>query len=1098
MTKYIDAYSNNRNGDVGLFYRDAKGRRCADIIEGYAFSDWYFYISRKDYDGYGEYLKPFIDGSDGVLEKPIRVVIESDNWVRVYVKNEGVNDRREYHKFDDRLKLTTLLKDAGIQIYEADLKPYKRYCIDNKIEVSTDFNILYFDIETDDTKNGIIIGRDEILSIAVYDNHGDAYFFSSKDGYSGSERQMLLDFFGFCQYNYDIWIGWNSENFDKPYIIKRCMKYFLEKEAKFFKYSMTHIDLMQVIMKNFAGTLKSFKLDNVASHFLNRNKLDVQYGSIKTLYDTDFQKLKEYNLEDSNLLYLLNKKLGVIDQMILECHITGTFPSKYNTSELLDNYILRFSKDKDVRFPTIEYSEDNVKCPICNYNNNCPGFSNGNDDQDITCAHCHEVFNPSKINDDIVGAYVIPPVSGLHDDVFTFDYKSLYPTIITTWNIGPDTFLLNGDGYDGDVITSANEHGFKKDVDSCISSSIKELLSLRSKFKKDMLVSDPDSQEYAIANAKQLATKLLCNSMYGLMGYANGRYYRREIAESITLAGQWLNKQTKSWFEERDYEVVYGDSVTADRMLLVKNFAGLLENITFDELWERSSGFYQDRGKEFKKHVPFETVSASDDGVKFEPIKYIVRHLTDKKIVHVYDNKGSTTITEDHSLIDSNFKKCRYDEIENLFSISSDGYALSLTLDNMKHYDYIGSMMINFDVVLNSSDHNKSKFIHEMFKYGPINYDCNDKTNFKYLNHMCCLLFLLGYNYQIIKCDNNCYTLKMLSVFDNTSQPIQYDDVDYSGYVYDIEVGENHNFFDTCGFIGLHNTDSVFVKMPVSERENLDDLLKDLHVFYNHMLKNCFNIDHHFIELEYEKMFKRILLLKKKHYAGRIIEQDYVKVDKTLIKGLEYVKKDTINIAKDMQKHILDKILFTEKSELDVQYFIKYIETKMDEFFQGKVDINDLIITKKLTKSPEQYTTKGVHVKVAMEMQKRQMEYYVGMQVQYIVTNDKPQQAVHPSWYVAGQASASYYWDQQIFSICSRILKVVFPDYDWDQYVVKVRKRQEKKIETYKRQLGNAKTEKQTSNINSKIKNCVILTDSQKNDLLGVKKKRVFKLKSCN
>lgn len=43
----------------------------------------------------------------------------------------------------------------------------------------------------------------------------------------------------------------------------------------------------------------------------------------------------------------------------------------------------------------------------------------------------------------------------------------------------------------------------------------------------------------------------------------------------------------------------------------------------------------------------------------------------------------------------------------------------------------------------------------------------------------------------------------------------------YTGYVYDVEVEENHTFFGN--FILLHNTDSVFVKIQAEKKEHLTE-----------------------------------------------------------------------------------------------------------------------------------------------------------------------------------------------------------------------------------------------------------------------------------
>lgn len=845
--KYIEAYTNNYTGDVVLTYRDEKKRKCQDVIKEYAFKNWYFYITTVDYQKLLEngVAKALEDDGLGVLDYPVAFEAEGPAWIKVYVKNQGINEKYAQGKTDDRLKLKSLFDEDGIKIYEGDLKPHKRYCIDNAIEVADNFQVGYYDIETDDSNHGIVVGRDEILSIALWDQDGESYFWSVAE--SGSERAMLLDFYEFVRWKMDLLIGWNSDSFDKMYIIKRFEKHFLEDEARWFKNHLAHIDLMQVFIKRFSNDTKitSWSLDFISNYFLGDKKVEnVEKGNgkLKQLFLNNYEKFKEYNIKDAKLLFDLNAKLGIVDQMILECQITGCFPSKYSISELLDTYILRSVRGQGIHFPSIEYGDNQIRCPVCNHIHT---FEHSTDSiTSMKCIACEHVFDPQETKEDITGAYVVDPETGIHDHVFTFDYKSLYPSIIITWNIGPDSYIepedfeqIQNHGTGDEMIKSANGQYFYKDHPSAITKAIKKLLDLRVKFKKVMLAAVPESREYDVANAKQRATKVLCNSMYGIMGYTRGRFYRREIAEAITLGGQWLNKKTKVWFEEKGYSVIYGD------------------------------------------------------------------------------------------------------------------------------------------------------------------------------------------------------------------------------------------------------TDSVFVKMPEGDKAKIPGLLKELHSFYDIELKNEFNIDEHHIELEFEKHFKRLIMVQKKRYAGHIIEQDGAKLDKVLVKGLEYIKRDTIEYGRKMQKELIDSILYNDRN---LPYYIDWVEKHSLKFFSGDFDIQDLVVTKKLTKRPESYKTKPVHVKVAEELRNREEQFYVGMRIPYIVVSEKPLEAVHPSWYEPGSASPTYYWDKQIYSICERILEACFKNYDWSQYTTKTQDRRKKKMDGYQKWLTDEKGMK-GKKLEKRIKSitdCKIITSSQKKELL--------------
>jgi DNA polymerase elongation subunit (family B) len=869
VKKYISA-ATSYTGDVILSYRDENGRRHAEYIEKYAHNEWYFYIKYEDYEEkiagtLEEHLSEVTEESLKLtkIENPVRFEVESNHkWVKVFVRNEGVNEKYS-DKIDDRIKLKSFLEEDGIQIFEGDLKPHKRYCIDNDIEVADNFKVLYYDIETDDRNHGIVVGRDRILSIAGYDQDGVPLFVCNQE----NEEELLMDFIERIKYDYDILVGWNSDTFDKPYIAARLKKFFLEKAMHIFR-KIAHIDLMQVFIKRFSNDTKitSWSLEFIANYFLGYGKVELEGGKgggkLYELYETNFEKFKEYNLKDAHILYSLNQKLGIIDQMILECQLTGAFPDKYSISELLDTYILRSVKGQDIHFPSIEYTKHRIQCPECGHIHTSESTSDAQKGS-VVCEKCGNEFDPTD-QGDITGAYVFDPVVGLHDHVHTLDYKSLYPSIIITWNIGPDTYtspetyqqlIASGERKPEEFIKSANDQYFLKEHPSAITTAIKKLLEKRGEFKKEMLAAVPESKEYDVANAKQRATKVLCNSMYGIMGYSRGRYYKREIAEAITLGGQWLNKTTKTWLEEsKGYPVIYGD------------------------------------------------------------------------------------------------------------------------------------------------------------------------------------------------------------------------------------------------------TDSQFVKMFDGANKILPGLLAELHSFYDVELKKQFNVDEHLIELEYEKHFRRLILIGKKRYAGHIVEQDGAVVDKLLVKGLEYVKRDTIPLAKKWQKELLD--LFINHNN-DLDFYIKWVEGKLNDFFQENFSMEDITIRKKMTKRPESYKANiPAHVKVAIEMKKREQEYYIGMYVPYIVISEKPIDAIHPEWIKTEpekgyKPSPIYYWDKQVYSICERILAVVFPKYDWDQYTTKIKERRDKKFKVYVGWVDDPKkqTAKRKETTIQKITECKIITKSQKDELLQLIKPKQLKLK---
>ncbi len=802
--KYLDAWT--ASDAVKLSYRDGDGRLRYETIEDYCLGGWYFYITMTDYELLGSEVVSGLEAGTLYhrLSDVVRFEVDGKNWVRVYVTNKNLNERYS-NRADDTKKIKKLFGQNGVKCFEADLKPHKRYCIDENIQVADNYKILYYDIETDDRNPGIVIGRDQILTIAAVNQDGEEFFFHDEN-----EEVLLQAFHDFVRWDYDILVGYNSDNFDKPYILARYKEHFMDDAYGHFRFRVIHLDLMQIFIKRFAGEsdITSWSLDFISKYFLGHGKLDggPKFGSGRgyEYYQTNFDKFKEYNIMDARNLYDLNVVLNIVDQIILECQITGCFPSKSSISELLDCFILRSVRDKGIHFASIEYSENQIRCPKCNH-----VCQTDEPVEEIVgavqCTRCSESFDPNT-DIDIAGAFVFDPVCGNHDDVYVFDYKALYPSIIRTWNIGPDTFLEPNDH--DKIHDLENWHHYLKSANdqyyetpersvSTIKSAVEQLLDLRKKYKTEMMTYKAGSTDYKAFNAKQNAVKMLCNSMYGLMGYKYGRFYRKEIAEAITLGGQWLNKHTKKWFEKKGHDVIYGD------------------------------------------------------------------------------------------------------------------------------------------------------------------------------------------------------------------------------------------------------TDSVFVRGNNLDRDGIDDLLMELHEFYDDALDENFGIKKHFIELEFEKRFGRLLLIKKKNYVGQLIELDGKTVDKFIVKGLECIKRDTIPLGKKWQRELVEMLI---KEDNPSSFYHSWIQERMNAFHDGDFELEDIIVRKKLTKHPNKYKTRNIHAMIAMKMMSLDMECYVGMPIPYIVTEDKPSVfGVHPDWYKEGTASISYYWDAKIYALLQRVLEVALPKDDWGCYSSKITASREKK-----------------------------------------------------
>lgn len=525
------------------------GQKKVARIHGF---EWYFIISTKDYkrvpnDVWARYTAQNVLLRVDVGKKFVKIFCDKSKITQTLVGRQLKRVSKVEHLFDE-------LKGINVVLFEADLSLCKRYMTDERTEIETDLSILFFDIETE-SSYGITIGRDRIISWAAQDEEGKIYF------EVGDEKELLAKFLSTIE-QYDIISGWNSGKFDLPYIQERMRIHGIEYDWR----KNIHIDLMKRCIKLYHYDmdkigLKGFSLNEVSRVFLNERKIEIKEKP-DVLYKKDFELFKKYNIRDVTLLYKLNDKLKIINLMKHECNLTGTFLTRFYVGELLDNYMLRESK----KFDTYLTTRPNAQ----------------------------EIVANQMIG--IIGGYVKEPEIGLYDNVRIFDYKSLYPSIIIGWNIGQDS-LAEKVSKQGDIAfqsfignarkvedleinewfeflekekkrldpedvyyQTSNNNFFKQAKLSFMSILIKNLLEQKDMYKAQMVKLDVGSPEYARAQADRWMVKELANSMYGVNADRRSRYFNKNIAESITITGQFLNKLSEMYLTEMGHAVIYGDT----------------------------------------------------------------------------------------------------------------------------------------------------------------------------------------------------------------------------------------------------------------------------------------------------------------------------------------------------------------------------------------------------------------------------------------------------------------------------------------------------------------------------------------------------------
>ena len=172
--------------------------------------------------------------------------------------------------------------------------------------------------------------------------------------------------------------------------------------------------------------------------------------------------------------------------------------------------------------------------------------------------------------------------------------------------------------------------------------------------------------EKAVLDGLQLAYKVVCNSLYGQVGAATSSICYKELAASTTATGR------KMVILARDYtldkfkgtKLVYGDSVVGDEPLILKGPDGNITIKTIETLsdeWKPYENFKvkdtveSNRREKEKATTKYQVWSNG----RWNIIKKVIRHKTNKKIFRINTHKGVVETTEDHSLMNNDGDKLK-------------------------------------------------------------------------------------------------------------------------------------------------------------------------------------------------------------------------------------------------------------------------------------------------------------------------------------------------------------------------------------------------------------------------------------------------------
>ncbi|MEM3730468.1 MAG: DNA polymerase domain-containing protein [Candidatus Bathyarchaeia archaeon] len=161
-----------------------------------------------------------------------------------------------------------------------------------------------------------------------------------------------------------------------------------------------------------------------------------------------------------------------------------------------------------------------------------------------------------------VGAVVLSPEPGLHENIAVLDFKSMYPNIMITYNLSPDTYVAPKEPIPqcGVHETPEVKHKFRKEPAGFYKEVLTQLIRVRDEIRLKMKEIPKESTEYRVLDARQKAVKVITNASYGYAGWIGARWYIKPVAEAATAWGRYTILNAIKMAEENGLKVVYGDT----------------------------------------------------------------------------------------------------------------------------------------------------------------------------------------------------------------------------------------------------------------------------------------------------------------------------------------------------------------------------------------------------------------------------------------------------------------------------------------------------------------------------------------------------------
>src|SRR5262245_52583427 len=465
--------------------------------------------------------------------------------------------------------LRARLAEVGVECFEADVRFAYRYLIDHRIRGAfsvegtferrpgvgrvyrnprlepADFvprlRVLSFDIETS------LDGR-FLYSIAVTGHGGDRVWLVRSGAHGElaglppgaigtlvpSERACLEGFLDHLRTaDPDVLTGWNIGDFDVPVLQRVARRTRLrlalgrtDEEAEvrrdlgFTRDPRVILSGRQVLdglalLRSAFVKLDDYRLDTAAQAILGKGKLfqaEHRGQEIEAAWRDAPARLAAYNLDDARLVVEILERTGLVELTVRRSLLTGMQIDRVGAQiAAVDSLYLAELRARGRVAPSVHL--DDAQGAV------------------------------------ISGGLVLDSVPGLYRNILVFDFKSLYPSLIRTFNIDPLTHVLPARETPGlPLVHTPSGAVFRADEPGILPALVARVWAERARART----------EGDAAGAQ--ATKILLSSLFGVLGASACRLFSPAVANAITIAGQHVIRLAAAPVEQAGHRVIYGDT----------------------------------------------------------------------------------------------------------------------------------------------------------------------------------------------------------------------------------------------------------------------------------------------------------------------------------------------------------------------------------------------------------------------------------------------------------------------------------------------------------------------------------------------------------